>query len=44
MVIKIKEPKEAIKEVIIARRLLNNNILLLTLIEKARIELKKYNN
>jgi hypothetical protein len=40
-VIKIKEPKEATKEVIAARRLLNGDILVLTLTEKARIELEK---
>jgi hypothetical protein len=43
-IIKTKEPKEAIKEVIAARRLLNGDILVLTLIEKARIKLKKSND
>jgi hypothetical protein len=40
-VIKTKEPKEATKEVIAARRLLSGDILVLTLTEKARIELEK---
>jgi hypothetical protein len=39
--IKTKEPKKAIKEVIAARRLLNGDILVLTLTEKARIKLEK---
>jgi hypothetical protein len=39
--IKTKELKEAIKEVITARRLLNGDILVLILTEKARIKLKK---
>jgi hypothetical protein len=43
-VIKIKELKEAIKKIIAARRLLNGDILVLTLTERARIELKKNNN
>jgi hypothetical protein len=42
--IKTKKPKEAIKEVIAARRLLNGDILVLTLTEKTRIELKKNND
>ena len=41
--IKTKEPKEAIKEVIAARRLLSGDILLSTLTEKARIILEKSN-
>ena len=41
--IKTKESKEAIKEVIAARRLLSGDILLLTLTEKARIILEKSN-
>jgi hypothetical protein len=35
--IKTKEPKETIKEVIVARRLPNGDILLTTLLEKAGI-------
>jgi hydroxylamine reductase (hybrid-cluster protein) len=40
-VIKIKELKEAIKKVIAARKLLNDDILVLTLTERARIKFKK---
>jgi hypothetical protein len=43
-VIKTKKLKEIIKEVIIARRLLSGDILVLTLTEKARIKLKKNND
>ena len=39
--IRIKEPKEVIKQVIAARRLLSGDILFLILTEKARIDLKK---
>jgi hypothetical protein len=41
--IKTKEPKEATKEVIAAKRLPSGDILLSTLTEKARIELEKNN-
>jgi hypothetical protein len=41
--IKTKEPKKAVKEIIAARRLLSEDILLLTLTEKARIILEKSN-
>jgi hypothetical protein len=41
IVIKTKEPKEAVKEIIAARRLLSGDILLSTLTEKARIIFKK---
>ena len=41
--IKTKEPKEAVKEIIAAKRLLSGDILLLTLTEKARIILEKSN-
>jgi hypothetical protein len=41
--IKIKELKKAVKEIIAARRLLSEDILLLTLTEKARIILEKSN-
>jgi hypothetical protein len=41
--IKIKEPKEVVKEIIAARRLLSGDILLLTLTEKVRIILEKSN-
>jgi hypothetical protein len=44
VVIKIKEPKEAIKDIITAKRLLNSDLLFLTLIKKVRIKLKKSNN
>jgi hypothetical protein len=37
----MKEPKEIIKEIIAARRLLSGDILLLVLLEKVRIILKK---
>jgi precorrin-2 methylase len=43
IVIKTKEPKEAVKEIIAARRLLSGDILLSTLTEKARIIFKKNN-
>jgi hypothetical protein len=43
-IIKIKKLKEAIKKVITTRRLLNGDILVLTLIEKARIKLEKSND
>jgi hypothetical protein len=39
--IKAKEPKEAIKELIVARRLLSGDLLLLTLLESARTFFKK---
>jgi hypothetical protein len=41
--IKTKEPKEAVKEIIAARRLPSGDILLSTLTEKARIIFKKSN-
>jgi hypothetical protein len=41
--IKTKESKEVVKEIIAARRLLSEDILLLTLTEKARIIFKKRN-
>jgi hypothetical protein len=41
--IKTKEPKEAVKEIIAARRLLSGDILLLTLTEKVGIIFKKSN-
>jgi hypothetical protein len=43
-IIKTKEPKEATKKVIAAKRFLNDDILVLTLIERARIKLKKNND
>jgi hypothetical protein len=41
--IKTKEPKKAVKEIIAARRLLSEDILLLTLTEKVKIIFKKSN-
>jgi hypothetical protein len=41
--IKIKESKKAVKEIIAARRLLSEDILLLTLTEKIKIIFKKSN-
>jgi hypothetical protein len=41
--IKTKKPKEAVKEIIAARRLLSGDILLLTLTEKAKFIFKKSN-
>jgi hypothetical protein len=41
--IKIKEPKEAVKEIIAARRLLSGDILFLTLTKRVRIIFKKSN-
>jgi hypothetical protein len=43
-VIKTKELKEATKKVITARKLLSGDILVLTLIKRARIKLKKNND
>jgi hypothetical protein len=40
-VIKIKESKETVKEIIAARRLLSENILILTLIERVKIALER---
>ena len=39
--IKIKEPKEAVKEIITARRLPSEDILISTLTERARITLER---
>ena len=39
--IKTKEPKEAVKEIITARRLLNGDILILILTERVRIALER---
>ena len=39
--IKTKEPKEAVKEIIAARRLLSGDILILILTERIRIALER---
>jgi hypothetical protein len=43
-VIKVRESKEAIKELIIIRRLLSSNLLLFTLFKNARTSLKRNKN
>jgi hypothetical protein len=42
--IKVRELKEIIKELIIIRRLLNNDLLLFTLFKNARTSLKRNKN